>query len=101
MFRRVLEIDPDDPLAHFGLGELAVEEGRLDVAVDHLERAIAADPGPSAAILALGAALGGLGETDRARETYRSGIESAAKRGELATAQKMQQRFNAINELPR
>lgn len=96
MFRRVLEIDPDDPLAHFGLGELAVERERFADAVDHLERAIAADPGHSAAMLALGAALEGLDDRDRALEVYERGVEIAAGRGDLATAQKMQDRLNAL-----
>ncbi len=96
MFRQVLEIDPDDALAHFGMGELAVERGRFARAVDHLEKAIANDPQHSAAILALGSALEGLGDTERAHETYERGIEVAAKKGDLATANKMQDRLNAL-----
>ncbi len=96
MFGRVLEIDPDDALAHFGLGELAGERGRFTRAVDHLEKAIAGDPTHSAAILALGAALEGLGDADRARDVYERGIEIAAKKGDLSVAQKMQERINAL-----
>jgi Flp pilus assembly protein TadD len=96
MFRQVLEIDPADPLAHFGLGELAVERGRYTDAVTHLEKAVASDPTHAAAMLALGAALEGLGESDRAREIYERGVETAAKRGDLTTATKMQERLNAL-----
>ena len=96
MFRRILEIDPDDALAHFGLGELAMERGHFARAADHLERAIAGDPNHSAAILALGSALEGVDDTGRARQIYERGIEIAAKMGDLSTAQKMQDRLNAL-----
>ena len=97
MFLQVLEIDPDDALAHFGLGELAVERGRFTEAVTHLERAIESDRSHSAAILALGVAHEGLDDTDRARANYERGIEIAAKKGDLATATKMQDRLNALS----
>ena len=97
MFLQVLEIDPDDALAHFGMGELLVERGSFEDAVGHLQRAIASDPGHSAAILALGQAFEGLGDRDDARVTYERGVEIAAKRGDLATAQKMQDRLNALS----
>lgn len=96
MFRRVLEIDPNDALAHFGMGELAVERGRFNEAVGHLESAIAVDPSHSAAILALGLALEGLDDVDRARGLYERGVETAAKRGDLSTAQKMQERLKTL-----
>jgi folate-binding protein YgfZ len=101
MFRQVLEIDPDDALAHFGLGELAAERDRLDEAVGHLERALASDPGHAAAILALGAVFERLEKPDRAHEIYNRGIEVAAKRGDTAAAAKMQTRLSALNALRR
>lgn len=96
LFLQVLEIDPDDALAHFGMGEIAVELGQFTEAVEHLEKAIASDPTHSTAMLALGAALEGLENIDRARETYERGIEVAAKKGDLTTAQKMQERLTAL-----
>jgi tetratricopeptide (TPR) repeat protein len=101
MFLQVLEIDPDDALAHFGLGELALERERFAEAVEHLERASAGDPTHAAAILALGAAFEAQGDSDRAREAYESGVDVAAKRGDAATARKMQERINALAERAR
>jgi tetratricopeptide (TPR) repeat protein len=40
-FRRVLEDEPDSPLAHLGLGRLACERDQLTTALPHLERAAA------------------------------------------------------------
>jgi folate-binding protein YgfZ len=96
MFRQVLELDPDDPLGNFGLGELMVEEGRFDEAVDHLERALRTDPRYSAALLALGRAHEGARDLAAARETYRRGVNVAASRGDLSTANKMQERLAVL-----
>jgi len=98
MFLQVLEIDPDDALAHFGLGELALERECFAEAIEHLEEAIVGDPTHAAAILALGAAHEALGHSDQARETYEKGIDVAAKKGDANTARKMQERINALTE---
>jgi tetratricopeptide (TPR) repeat protein len=98
MFRRVLELDPDDALGNFGLGELLVEAGRFEEAVLHLERALATDPRYSAALLALGRAHEGAEDLTAARETYLRGVDVAAAKGDLATANKMQERLTLLNE---
>jgi folate-binding protein YgfZ len=96
MFRQVLELDPDDPLGNFGLGELLLEDGRYGEAVTHLQRALSADPRYSAAILALGRALEGARDLGAAREIYRNGVDIAAAKGDLATANKMQERLAVL-----
>ena len=93
MFVQVLEIDPLDALANFGLGQLRLESGRFADSVDHLERALSVDPDYSAAYLALGRALESLGETRRAHDTYSSGVAAAARRGDMKTANSMQERL--------
>jgi tetratricopeptide (TPR) repeat protein len=98
MFRQVLELDPDDAVGNFGLGELLVEEGRFDEAVVHLERALASDPRYSAAFLALGRAHEGAGNLEEAGRVYREGIEVAAARGDLMTANRMQERLASAFE---
>jgi folate-binding protein YgfZ len=98
MFRQVLELDPDDALGNFGLGELLAEEGRYGEAVVHLERALEADPRYSAAFLALGRAHEGAEDLVAARDTYRRGVNVAAARGDLATANKMQERLAMLDE---
>ncbi|MBD3856881.1 MAG: tetratricopeptide repeat protein [Acidobacteria bacterium] len=97
MFRQVLDLDPDDALGNFGLGELLVEEGRFAEAITHLERALMADPRYSAALLALGRAHEGAEDLSSACETYRRGVDVAAARGDLATANKMQERLAVLD----
>jgi tetratricopeptide (TPR) repeat protein len=99
MFRQVLELDPDDALGNFGLGELLVEEGRFEEAVVHLERALATDPRYSAALLALGRAHEGAEDVTAAREIYLRGVDVAAAKGDLATANKMQERLAVLESL--
>ena len=98
MFRQVLEIDPDDPLANFGLGQLKVEAGAHGEAVPLLERAVTADSDHSAAYLALGRAWEGLGETERARQVYATGVGVAARRGDLKTANAMHERLGQLDQ---
>jgi len=91
MFRQVLAIDPDDALGNFGLGDILVEMGRFGAAIPHLEKALEVDPDYSAAFLALGRALDGLGRPDEAREVLSRGVDVAAGRGDLMTANTMQE----------
>jgi tetratricopeptide (TPR) repeat protein len=91
MFRQVLEIDPEDTLANYGLGSIAVEKGEWDTARIHLETVLKQDPKYSVAYLALGKALKGLGKINEAQEVWREGIKVAAAKGDLMPANQMQQ----------
>ncbi len=93
MFRQVLELDPDDTLARFGLGELALERGDAGAATELLASVLERDPRHSAAYLALGRAHEALGEVAAAREVYERGVEVAASRGDLKVATTIQGRL--------
>ncbi len=94
MFRQVLEIDPEDTLANYGLGSIAVERGNWDTARTHLESVLKSDPKYSVAYLALGKALKGLGLVAEAKEVWREGIKVSAAKGDLMPANQMQQELN-------
>jgi folate-binding Fe-S cluster repair protein YgfZ/Tfp pilus assembly protein PilF len=94
MFRQVLEIDPEDTLANYGLGSIAVEKSDWGIARDHLEKVLKADPKYSVAYLALGKALKGLGLFDEAKNIWREGIKVSAAKGDLMPANQMQQELN-------
>jgi tetratricopeptide (TPR) repeat protein len=96
MFRQVLDLDGDDVLANFALGELLVDAGRFDEALDHLERAKMIDPKHSAAHLALGRCLEALGRVDDAVDVYRRGVQVASSQGDLQPANRMQTRLAAL-----
>ncbi len=94
MFRQVLEIDPEDTLANYGLGSIAVEKGQWQTAREHLERVILQDPKYSVAYLALGKALKGLGLVEEAKKIWQEGIKVSAAKGDLMPANQMQQELN-------
>lgn len=94
MFKQVLEIDPDDTLANYGLGSIAVEKQEWEKARDHLERVLKQDAKYSVAYLALGKALKGLGLKDEAKKIWNEGIKISAAKGDLMPANQMQQELN-------
>lgn len=94
MFLQVLEIDPEDTLANYGLGSIAVERRDWAKAQEHLERVLKHDPKYSVAYLALGRALKGLGLMEEAKSIWREGIKVSAAKGDLMPANQMQQELN-------
>ncbi len=98
MFHQVLEIDPEDALANFGLGELENERENYQKASEHLKKAISADPKYSVAYLALAKSQMNLNQNELAKETLVSGIEIASKLGDLMPANEMQSILNRISK---
>jgi tetratricopeptide (TPR) repeat protein len=96
MFLEVLEIDPEDTLANYGLGSIAVEKSEWEKARSYLEKVIEADPKYSVAYLALGKTYKGLGLKDKAQETFRQGISVAAAKGDFMPANQMQSELDRI-----
>jgi folate-binding protein YgfZ len=96
MFHQVLEIDPEDALANFGLGELEIERENFEKAQDHLQKAILADQKYSVAYLALAKAQLKLKQDQLAKATLTKGIEVASKLGDLMPANEMQSILNKL-----
>lgn len=94
MFRQVLEIDPDDTLANYGLGSIAVERQDWEQARNYLERVLKQDPKYSVAYLALGKALKGLGKKQEAIAIWKEGVKVSAAKGDLMPANQMQQELS-------
>jgi len=97
MFRQVLEIDPDDAVAHFGMGELLLEMEKPNEAVRHFESALEANPRLSAAFVGWGKALEDLQHVEQAIDVYRRGVSMAASRGDLKAANRMHERLSMLN----
>ncbi len=90
MFRQVLEIDPEDTLANFGMADILHERGDHTAARENLRRVLLADPRYSVAYLLLGKVLIALSLRDEARGILEEGIRIAAQRGDLMPANEMQ-----------
>ncbi len=96
MFKKVLEIDPIDQVANFGLGSIYLETGRPQEALAPLETVIRENKDYSAAYLLLGKNLEKLDRLDEAIEVYRQGIAAASKKGDLMPLKDMQNRLNRL-----
>lgn len=88
-FEKLLASGTDNAMLRFGLGNAYLNEGKLEEAVRHLARAVAFDPGYSAAWKVYGKALTELGRTSDAMEAYREGIRYAEKKGDIQASKEM------------
>ena len=97
MFEEVLEIDPDDPLATYGMGAAYIQLEEFAKAVPYLERATQVQKDYSAAYLNLGKCHEFLGNAEAARATYLKGIEAANRKGDLMPLREMERRLKGLD----
>lgn len=96
MFLQVLEIDEDDALANFGMGELCLERKEFSKAILHLTKSITVDKKYSVAYLALGKSYLENNEKSEAKEVLIKGIDIAVNNGDLMPANEMQSILNNL-----
>ena len=96
MFKQVLEIDPQDQVANFGLGSIYLETGRYEEGLEPLKTVIEAHQDYSAAYLLLGKTWEKLSNREEAIEIYKQGIAAASKKGDLMPLKDMQNRMNQL-----
>lgn len=100
MFKEVLEIDPDDPVATFGLGKAYVQLLQYEDAIPHLRHATEVQKDFSAAYLDLGKCFEFLGQTDKALEQYHAGMAVASRKGDLMPLREMERRSKSLQGTP-
>jgi tetratricopeptide (TPR) repeat protein len=76
ILNQLLEANPANTFARYGLAMEYVKSGSLDQAMTEFDAVLATDPGYAAAYYHGGQALEKLGRFDDAREFYRRGIAS-------------------------
>lgn len=96
MFKKVLEIDPVDQVANYGLGSVYLELERYEEALPHLQLLVEKYKKYSTAYLLLGKTLEKLSRTKETIEVYQAGITVAAQNGDLMPLKDMQNRLNQI-----
>ncbi|HXX85503.1 MAG TPA: bacterial transcriptional activator domain-containing protein [Casimicrobiaceae bacterium] len=87
---KLLASGKDSALLRLGLGSAYLKAGDAPQAVDHLQRAVALDPGYSAAWKLLGKALAEAGREADALAAYREGIAASEKKGDKQAMKEMQ-----------
>ena len=96
MFKQVLEIDPVDQVANFGLGSVYHDLKRYEEALPPLQTVVKEYKDYSAAYVLLGKTMEKLSLRDEAIKTYREGIAVASKKGDLMPLKEMQQKLNQL-----
>ncbi|HYF48247.1 MAG TPA: tetratricopeptide repeat protein [Planctomycetota bacterium] len=92
MFEEVLGIDPEDPIALFGLGNALSTLEQWSDAEAALAKACAVQKDNSAAYLAHGKALEMLNRNADALAVYKTGMAVASKKGDLMPLKEMERR---------
>lgn len=79
----------DGALLRFSLGNALLGEGQAGAAIEELRRALAFDPGYSAAWKVLGKACLAQDDREGAADAWRQGIAAAAQRGDKQAEKEM------------
>jgi Tfp pilus assembly protein PilF len=79
----------DNALVRYGLGNEYLKSQQYGQAIVHLQKALAFDPGYSAAWKLLGKAYTGAAQSDEAIAAYESGIRAAEAKGDVQAAKEM------------
>ena len=90
IFEQVLEMDPEDEIAHFGLGKMFCDQLLFDKARPHLEKLLEVNPKYSAAWPLLVKAYLGLDEMELAEESILKGIEITTQMGDLMPGKQLE-----------
>ena len=96
MFKQVLEIDPIDQVANFGLGSVYHDLKRYEEALLPLQTVVKEYRDYSAAYVLLGKTMEKLSLQSEAIQIYREGIAVASKKGDLMPLKEMQQKLNQL-----
>lgn len=100
MFREVLDIDPEDPIATMGMGSAHMQLEQYAEAVPFLEAATRLQKDYSAAYLNLGKCCEFIGDLGAAVRAYRDGIAAAGRKGDLMPMREMERRLKALDAAP-
>jgi tetratricopeptide (TPR) repeat protein len=95
---KILALDPNDPMTHFGLGAAYGDAQQWDRAAAAYRHAIALKPDYTAAFNGLTEALRALGLTDELRKILEEGIAVGTKTGDHIPTEKMKARLHRLNK---
>jgi len=94
--RKLVEIDPQSEITHFGLGQACYDEGLYAEGAAAMARAIEIKPDYTAAYEILGRCLEKLEKWEEAEAVYQKGIEIGKQKGDHIPTEKMTARLNRV-----
>jgi tetratricopeptide (TPR) repeat protein len=97
-FRKMASDDPENELGHFRLGQLLMEDGQHEEAVQSFRRTLELSPHFSKVYQLLGASLAKLGRRDEAVKVLREGFDVADGRGDNIPRDEMVKLLEQLGE---
>ena len=88
--RKILEQDPKNAFARYGLAQAFANSGQLAEAVGIYRQLLDSDPLYVAAYYHGGQALEKLGRVDEARDLYIQGLDACLRKGDMHTRSEIQ-----------
>lgn len=95
-FKQMAAEFPDAPMAHFSLGKAYLEQRRYAEAAQALETAVRLDPQYAAAMVSLGDAYTGAGQTQKAREVLTRARDTALAQSHASLAEEIDERLSGL-----
>src|SRR3954452_24136848 len=95
-FRAMVDKNPANALAHFGLANEALKEGLLEEAVEHYRAYLSAHDDEGNAWQRLGEAHKTLGRNEEARQAFERGIASSNRFGHPGMAAEIQDLLDGL-----
>jgi Flp pilus assembly protein TadD len=92
-FKQMVAEFPEAPMAHFSLGKAYLERRQYAEAVQALENAVRLDAQYAAAMVSLGDAYTGAGQTEKAREVLGRARDVALAQGHPSLAEEIDERL--------
>lgn len=96
-FKQMAAEFPDAPMAHFSLGKAYLERRLYDEAIQSLETAVRLDTQYAAALVSLGDAYTGAGQTQKAREVLARARDTALAQNHASLAEEIDERLSGLD----
>ena len=93
---KLLDIDPNDPFVHYGLGQECAKLGQLEEAVKHYGQTIELDPSYCYAYYFLGQTLHALDRCPQAMEVLNRGLDIATGVGDGKASAELKQLIQSL-----
>ncbi|RKH41911.1 tetratricopeptide repeat protein [Corallococcus llansteffanensis] len=95
-FKKMVVQFPDAPMAWFSLGKLHLERKEYADAIQSLESAVRLDPHYAAALVSLGDAYAGAGQTDKAKAVLITARDHALAQQHPGLAEEIDERISEL-----